>query len=81
MSDQESKGSEELFSGGEEDAYDGELPVLTYQQYQRSGNTAKRVILQTSDSSDDNDNWPNTQQPRVSTGQELARKDKSRLKT
>lgn len=83
MSDQEqhnSEGSEELFSVEEEDAYDGELPVLTYRQYLKSGNTAKRVILQTSDSSDDDDNWPTTQQPRVSTGRELARKDTTALR-
>ena len=55
---------QELFSEREESDYE-ELPVRTYREYKMSGDMAKRVVLQTSDSSDDDENQHNTQ-PSVS---------------
>ena len=51
---------QELFSEREESDYE-ELPVRTYREYKMSGDMAKRVVLQTSDSSDDDENQHNTQ--------------------
>ena len=63
-------------TASEDDAFHGKLPILAYGQYKRSGSAAKRLILQTSDSSDDDEN---TRQPAqvsfLATGRELAGQD------
>lgn len=51
---------QELFSKREESDYE-ELPVSSYKKYKESGSTAKHVVLHTSYSSDDDENFHRTQ--------------------
>ena len=51
---------QELFSKREESDYE-ELPVTTYKKYKKSGSMAKHVVLHTSYSSDDDENFHRTQ--------------------